>query len=194
MQDLKVGTAVATALQHHALVVERVPHDALNAGAVTSAALVRRDVVVQPIYAGEQVTARRLGQTGEAGIHSVLSGSERIIQVAGDPDQLLAGSVRDGDHVDILASVKAGTSGTPYTAYAARNVVVLDAPSDSSSDSTGSSTSSATATVELTDAQAAALFYVMKNGDWAFVLRPATHPGKTSNPAVGAGAILKGGS
>lgn len=191
-RNLSVGTSLAAALASHAIAVKRVTEGAIAQDAITSIGATAGKVVVQPIYAGEQVTVPRIGQTGAAGLRAVLSGSARIIQVSGEPDQLLAGTVHDGDHIDVVASVKRGSAETSYVGYAVRNVVVLSAPTDAASDGTDSATGTASATLELSDAQVAHLYFVMQNGSWSFVLRPTSHVAATAT-TVSAATALSGG-
>jgi Flp pilus assembly protein CpaB len=171
-RDLPVGTYASQALADGSIVLQRVPAVQASADALATAAPLHGEVVVQPIFEGEQVTARRFGPTGTAGAGSALSGSLRLIQVAGDPQQLLAGTLQDGDHVDVVGSVRVGSDQRPETAVALRNVLVVHAPAATA---TGSSTSSVSTVVQLTDAQAQKLFFLEKNGDWSFALRPARH-------------------
>lgn len=171
-RDLPVGTYASQALADGSIVLQRVPVAQASADALSSAAPLHGEVVVQPIFEGEQVTARRFGPTGTAGAGSALSGAERLIQVSGDPQQLLAGTLQDGDHVDVVGSVHVGTDQTAQTAIALRNVLVVHAPT---AGATSGATSPVSTVVELTDAQAQKLFFLEKNGDWSFALRPARH-------------------
>jgi Flp pilus assembly protein CpaB len=193
-RDLPVGTSVAEAFATGGLAVRPVAVDAVQPGALASRAATSGKVVVQQIYSGEQVTARRLGQTGQADLHADLTGAGRIVEVAGTPDQELAGTLHDGDHVDVLASVHVGANQTPTAVIAVRNLLVVSAPSSPSdtSVSTGGSGATETTVVQMTDAQAARLFFVMKNGDWSFVLRPAAKPASSKKTAVDAAALVKG--
>jgi Flp pilus assembly protein CpaB len=189
--DLPVGTAVSKALADGSIRVERIAPEALGSDSLASAATIRRDVVIQPVYAGDQVSVRRLGASGAAGIRSVLSGAMRVMQVPGDANQLLVGTLQDGDHVDVFASVTRGTQQRPAAGIVLRDVLVLRAPTETS-EIPGASSSYA-ATVAVTDAQASRLFYVLKNGNWTFVLRPANGASPSSVPPVGAdGVLLKG--
>jgi Flp pilus assembly protein CpaB len=191
-RDLPVGTAVAAALADGALVQKMIPLAAAASGGVENASLVRRDVVLQPVYRDEQLTTRRLGPTGAAGLRSELTGNRRILQVPGDANQLLAGTLRDGDHVDVVASIKAGSQQTPYSRIVLRDLVVLHAPDGVSQSSATGLTPTTAATLELTDRQVQELFFVMKNGDWSFILRPAARAASTIKGAVSAGTVLEG--
>ena len=63
-------------------------------------------VATQPIYAGEQVSTRRFATPAERGIRAEIKGTMRAFQLPGDENQLLADTLRAGDHVDLVASVK----------------------------------------------------------------------------------------
>lgn len=190
-RDIPVGTAVSKALADGSIRVRRIPPDARGADSLASAASIGGEVVIQPVYAGDQLSARRLGQSGAAGIRSVLAGAMRVMQVPGDANQLLAGTLQDGDHVDVFASVMRGKEQRPAAGIVLRDVLVLRAPAETAS-LPGSSAGYA-ATVAVTDAQASRLFYVLKNGNWTFVLRPASDAKPSSVPPVGSdGVLLKG--
>lgn len=186
-KDLAVGTSVSSAIGSRALQVRNVPVSAVAPDAVTALASAANQVVVQPVYAGEQLTARRLGESSAAGLRSVLAGNQRVIEIAGTPQQLLSGTLRDGDHVDVVASVKVGQQGAAAAGVVLRNIVVVNAPTTSSA-ATGIQTASAT--VALTDAQVQRLFYVLQNGDWSFVLRPAARVAATPRPPVTANSVF----
>ena len=54
-------------------------------------------VATHTIYAGEQVTTRRFGPLVQQGIQGQLTGTQRAVQIAGDPNQVLAGDMEPGD-------------------------------------------------------------------------------------------------
>jgi Flp pilus assembly protein CpaB len=156
-----------------------VPSDTVVPGAVTSLGQLSGRIALTPIYKGQQLTARALGMVRQQGVAGRLNGNFRAIQVSGDANQVLAGTVRDGDHVDVVASVKIGSQQRPYGRTILRNVVVLNAPPSPSS--TAGSQQTLPATLRLTDAQAQTLFFVVKNGDWSLVLRPLVHSSNSND-------------
>jgi Flp pilus assembly protein CpaB len=164
--------------------VRKLPAEAVQSDAVTSSAQLGGAVVLQPIFRGEQVTMRRLGAANEQGVRTALKGAFRAIAVPGDARQLLAGTLRDGDHVDLLVNVHQQAA---KTRIALRDLVVLQAPPATSTTSTD-----LTALIRLTDTQAQVLFWALKNGDWSFVLRPATKATTTATAPTGEAAVLKG--
>jgi Flp pilus assembly protein CpaB len=190
-RDLPVGTAVSKALADGSIRVKRIPPEARGSDSLGNAASIRGEVVIQPMYAGDQLSAHRLGRSGATGIRSVLAGAMRVMQVPGDVNQLLAGTLQDGDHVDVFASVARGNDQRPAAGIVLRNVLVLRAPMETPS--TPGISASYAATVAVTDAQASRLFYVLENGNWTFVLRPASDAKPSNVPPVGSdGVLLKG--
>jgi Flp pilus assembly protein CpaB len=172
-RDLPVGLSLDQAIADHAVAYRKVDVELIEPNAVLNPGAIRGQVVLQPIYKGEQVTLLRLGPTGQQGLRTQLSGTLRVMQVAGTPEQLLAGTARAGDHVDVVASLKQGTQATAYSKVAIHNLLVLAAPSAASAQSAAPATQ-VSATLQLTDAQAQQLFFVLKNADWSLLLRPAT--------------------
>ena len=63
-------------------------------------------MVAQALYAGDQVTVKRFSDLHAEGIRGELKGTMRAVQVPGDANQLLAGTLQAGDHVDLVANLK----------------------------------------------------------------------------------------
>ncbi len=130
----------------------------------------------QWIYAGEQISARRFSATGRSGIHAELKGNFRAFALSGTENQLLAGVLKTGDHVDIVANFKTGQGNV--TRMLLRDVRVLRAPQSAEIDSKLSSpTGSVSAVLEVTDTQAQKLFFVTagnEDHEWWFDLRAPT--------------------
>jgi hypothetical protein len=108
------------------------------------------------------------------------------LQVAGDPNQLLAGTVKDDDHVDLVAAVTVHTNGTDYvfTRVVLRDLKVLQAPSGEpvgSKITGGAAGQTTSALIAMTDNQAQKFQWILANADsstsgsWHLQLRPITH-------------------
>jgi pilus assembly protein CpaB len=182
--DIPAGTAGISL--GHAIAVKAVAPDAVTVGALRRPQALTRLVSTQPIYAGDVITLRRFatsrGNTSLAG----LRGNERAVDVSGEQTQLLAGTLQDGDHVDVVASVSIPNGSQHHESrIVLRNLRVLHAPSAS-----GSGTTSAAATLVLTDAQALRLFYVIKNADWSLLLRPTVRASDSNVPNDSAASVL----
>ena len=92
-------------------------------GAISNPAQLATLVATEPIYAGEQVTTRRFATPSERGILAQLTGLQRAISVPGDSDQLLAGTLKDGDHDRRRRLVRRTPEGqTHFTRIILRNV------------------------------------------------------------------------
>lgn len=153
------------------------------AGAISKPGQISGLVASQPILSGEQVTVRQFAPIAQQGVLANISGSLRAMQLPGDGNQLLSGTVQNGDHVDVLAnihySVHSATQniGLVATRVILRNLLVLRAPtSGGSTGLAGVQTSGTSITLAVTDAQAQKLLFVMKNGDWWLALRPVSSP------------------
>ncbi len=193
-RDIPRGTVASDLVRRHLVALRRVPSESLAAAAIQAPAQLRGLVSVEPIYHGEQLTLRRFETARAQGVLADLRGDLRAIRLAGTPDQLLAGDVRDGDRVDVVAFGKAGREEQPVARIVLRDLLVLRAPAASaSSGGLGSPGSApASATLRLTDRQAEALFFVEKSGDWSLVLRPVVHPTQSGGGGVSADAVLLG--
>jgi Flp pilus assembly protein CpaB len=130
----------------------------------------------QWIYAGEQLSARRFSITGRSGIHAELKGNYRAFGITGTEQQLLAGVIKAGDHVDIVANFKTGEGNV--TRMLLRDIRVLRAPQSAQIDSKLSSpTGNVSAVLEVTDTQAQKLFFVTagnEDHEWWLDLRAPT--------------------
>ena len=94
-----------------------------------SAAPLTSQVVTDPIYKGEQITLRQFAPAEQGGIFAKFSGKERAIAVLGEPQQLLAGTLSDGDRVDVVATARYKAGGARATTRVVlRNLLVLKAP------------------------------------------------------------------
>lgn len=176
-KDIPEGTSGSDVISGSYLRQEQVLRDSVVPGAISSDKQIERLVAAQPTYAGEQVSLTRFSDVAVQGIRGVLRGPLRAVQVSGDNDQTLAGTLRTGDHVDLVANVKlsdASGNSQSVARIVLRNLRVLRAPGDASSGVHLSSPTQGGAAVLLavTDTQVQKLFYVIKNDDWTFELRP----------------------
>jgi len=171
--DIAAGTSGSDIVKRHALRVESVQRRDVVPGAISNPDQVASLVLTDPVYAGEQVTLRPFTDAAAEGIRAQLKGTERAVQIAGDPNQLLAGTLRAGDHVDLVANLRLqnNTSATA-TRVVLRDLTVLTPPSDASFAKGATSGSSSSAILAVTDTQVQRLFFVLKNADWTLELRP----------------------
>ena len=197
-QDIPLGTLGSEVVSRNMLTTQEIPRKAIVNGAISGPADITNLIATQPIYIGEQVTARRFGPVSEAGVRTQLKGTYRAIQFKGEPNQILAGVLRPGDHVDVVANVKfpAEDSQKHYTKVVLRDVLVLrtGVPDAGASvvDPTGGG---GWVMLRLTDVQAQKAFFLYSNSDWWLALRPGIND-KNSSDAVSiddAVSILRAG-
>jgi Flp pilus assembly protein CpaB len=130
--------------------------------------------VTRAIFTNEQVTLDSFGTAAQRGTQGSLAGTDRAIDVTATPQQLLAGTVRDGDHVDVVASWGIGQNGdVKVSRTVLRDILVIKAPETGTKANitSGGTGNTAQAQLKLSDSQARQLFWLMENGEWALTLR-----------------------
>jgi Flp pilus assembly protein CpaB len=177
-RDIPAGTSGADVVDQKMLKEQTVPRKAVVAGAISSPDQLAQYVATQDVYEGEQVSSRRFAPPAEQGIRSQIKGTQRAYELAGDSNQLLAGTLKEGDHVDVVGNwaIKVnGGSGNDHhvTRVVLRNILVMRAPvgTGGSGTVTGGDKSE-NLQLRVTDVQAQKLFWIEKNGDWHLTLRP----------------------
>jgi Flp pilus assembly protein CpaB len=126
--NIPANTAGAEAAKM--LTTKEVTKSAVAPGAISKPDDLKSFVSSQPIYAGEQVTLNRFSTVAATGIHGQLKGTLRAYILPGDANQLLVGTLRTGDHVDLVANFKykQGSDTFLATRIVLRDVKVLRAP------------------------------------------------------------------
>jgi Flp pilus assembly protein CpaB len=174
-QDIPAGTAGASMASKGLFEKSEVVRRGVVPGAISNPAQLAGLVATEPIYAGEQVTTRRFATPAQQGIRSQLTGIKRAIAVPGDAHQLLAGTLKEGDHVDLVASwTYPESSQLHYTRIVLRDILVLRAPVTDAAAAklTSGGSSPYAATLAVTDVQVQKLYWAMQNAEWHLELRP----------------------
>jgi Flp pilus assembly protein CpaB len=173
-KDIPADTAGTEILAGNWLKEETVARRQVVPGAISNADQVRGLIATQPTYAGEQVTARRFGTPSERGVRAQIQGTQRAIQIAGDANQVLAGTLRAGDHVDILGAWVLPDNGE-IARVVIRDSLVLSAPTAPKGGAAGvGSPGVYAAQLRLSDAQSQKLEWILAHGkDWRFEVRPS---------------------
>jgi len=185
--DIPAGTSGAAIAGGHMLKRTTVPRTALVPGAISSPTQISHLVSTDTIMAGEQVSTRRFGNSTELGVRAQLKGTMRAVQLSADPNQVLAGTLRSGDHVDLVANMSVGNSnGIPqhFDRIFLRNLLVLRAPNagDAKAGSVAVN-NKVSVMLAVTDSQSTKLMFILRNSDantsadggWALELRPVTN-------------------
>jgi Flp pilus assembly protein CpaB len=189
-RDIPTGLTGAEIVQRHLLAPKDVARRTVVPGAISSPDQIGQLAVTQQVFAGEQVSLRRFATVAERGIQGALKGTMRAVQVPGDPNQLLAGTLAAGDHVDLVANLTTTNNGH-LTRIVLRNIPVLQA---------GGAPSANVRTVDagtsvllaVRDTQVQRLFFVLKNADWTFQLRPAVDDSDSPETPATTDSVVSG--
>ena len=170
--DIPAGTAGADVARKGMLVKTELVRRSVVPGAISNPDQVFDLVSTQPIFAGEQVTTRRFATPAERGIRAQLKGTMRAFQLAGDQHQLLAGTLNDGDHVDLVVSMKVNDQSLPVTRILLRDIEVLETSGGPNAQQKLAQSDTLYVLLAVTDTQIQKLVHGIRHGEWALLLRP----------------------
>jgi Flp pilus assembly protein CpaB len=196
-RDIPQGTTGADLIKsgwiHTAEAVQRT----VVPGAISNPDQVRNLITRQDIYTGEQVSLRRFAGHAEQGVRSQLRGTLRALSVPGTPDALLAGTLRDGDRVDVIANLRTGDCSTCFaTRNIARDVLVLHASSPSSVPTAKTGTPGSSVLLAVHDnREAQKIWFAVENSaGWSLALRPVANASDSPEDVEGITSLLKDGA
>jgi Flp pilus assembly protein CpaB len=176
-RDIPAGTPGERAVKQGMLAKTEIVRRSVVPGSISNPTQLDGLVAVEAVYAGEQITTRRFAAPSEQGIHAQLKGPQRAIAVAGDKQQLLAGTLRDGDRVDVVATFSAPESAQlHFTRVVLRDIEVLRAPGGAAAAEKVTNPGDGYAVMlKVTDTQVQKLHWVTSNAkEWHLELRPGT--------------------
>src|SRR5712691_8718125 len=204
-KDIPADTPGSELLSGKWLTTQSVPRRQVVPGAISSPQQLRNLIATEPVYAGEQVTTRRFGTPSERGVRAEIKGTQRVVGVSGDAFQLLAGTLRVGDHVDIVGGWELQNSGTGSSTTVSsgdprvsrvivRDSLVLAAPTAPGTGGLSTSTDFS-AQLRLTDAQSQRLEWMVAHGkDWRLEIRPAADAANSPRWHDDGSTLLKDGA
>src|SRR6266545_3125572 len=166
-RDIPLGTSGSDVAHRNMLRVEQVARRSVVPGAISQPDQVDKLVAVEPIYAGEQVSTRRFRGAEAQGIRAQLKGNQRAMKVAGSEQELLAGTLQEGDRVDVVGTWLVPETGSNHVSRVVlRDLLVLEAPDASRIESKiGSNPNAPFSTMlQVTDAQAQKLYWLVSAG------------------------------
>jgi Flp pilus assembly protein CpaB len=171
-RDIPQGTPGSELIRHGWITTAETPQRSVVPGAISSPDEVRNLITRQDVFTGEQVTLRRFANHAEQGIRVQLHGQLRAISIPGTPDALLAGTLRDGDHVDFIANLKTGDCQTCFAVrMIARDVLVLQAATTPTAQQVTNGGTSVMLAVS-DNKQAQKIWYAVENAaGWSLALR-----------------------
>jgi Flp pilus assembly protein CpaB len=179
-RDIPAGTTGAEVVGQHYLKTVSVPRRTVVPGAISNSSQLNNEVVTDQIYRGEQITALRFGTSQELGIRAQLRGNERAMQLSGDQNELLVGTLKDGDHVDVLATWQhPECSSCPHVSKViVRNLLVLKAADPTADTKLGAQQDAFSVQLRATDAQWQKVYWARSWFKMSLILRP---PSRATN-------------
>ena len=194
-KDIPAGISGTDIARKGMLVKSEVARRSVVPGSISAPAQLDSLVTTQPIYAGEQVSTRRFATPTEQGIGAQLKGTMRAFQLAGDQNQLLVGTLKAGDHVDVVASLKILADQEYHlTRIVLRDIEVLQAAGTAGPGQKIAETNAGPSVlVAVSDTQVQKLFHVIKHHAWSLELRPPIKATDSPETVVDVGSILRDG-
>jgi Flp pilus assembly protein CpaB len=194
-RDIAAGTPGDELIDGKYLRASSVERRNVIPGAISKPEEIASTYVTEPIYAGEQLSLRRFGQPGAEGLRGQLRGNQRAIEFDAKPSQVLAGTLKTGDRVDVVATWAVPEGSSHHVGKVVlRDILVLSVSEGKGLRNAGSSASdSVTVQLRVTDTQANKLFFLVKNGEWSLALRPPTRAGDSGESVKDAGTIASEG-
>lgn len=195
-RDIPAGTPGAEIAKKGWVSEQEVAQRSVTPGAISNPSQIADRVSAGAIYAGEQITTRRFTAEEQKGIRAQITGNMRALQLSGTQHQLLVGTLRDGDYVDVVGSWNVPEEQTSHVARVMlRELLVLEAARQEAvaEKIANGDQSSLSVILALTDAQAQKLFWITRNGEWTLQLRPPTEAADSPESAESARSLLRDG-
>ena len=161
------------------------------------------DVVREPLYAGEPITAKKIVRSGDTSYMAIrLPQGMRAMALPLSLESGAGGFIEPGDRVDVLSthqdSNKNSNSGGMVTETVLSNALVLAIDQKTDAPKTGAPVSGATITLEVPDVNASVVAKARTQGGLTIALRSyADIGGQTGGPSADDGhsvKIFKGGA
>jgi len=175
--DLAWGTQVVGSKLDKMFIVKPYLKESLPSGSFTNVASLEGRVFISPVTAGEPILESTLAPVDVAagGISSVVKPGFRALAVKGNKVIGLAGFIRPGHRVDVLATLEAeGRGNRDITKVVLENVLVLATGSEMVEDHQGNSMPVDVYTLEVTPEDGEKLALADAKGKLQFALRNPT--------------------
>jgi Flp pilus assembly protein CpaB len=180
-KDIPAGTQ-GSALSSY-VHVQQVARRNVVPGAISDVSQVNKYVAAQKTFAGEQVTTRRFTAPQNLGVRAQLTGNQRAISVSGNARQVLAGTLRAGDRVDLVINQSVPEKQNHhFDRVLLRDLLVLKAPEGGGPGGKLEGAQQDFAVMlRMTDTQSSKFWFAVNNTDgskdgWSLMLRPVNKP------------------
>jgi pilus assembly protein CpaB len=196
--------APGTAISADQVKIVAWPRELVPAKATTSINAVQGKVVILPIAKGEPVLLTKLAPEGAgSGLGSLLDETKRAFTIRVDDVSGVAGFIKPGDHVDVLAQLPTADAKEFFSKAILQNIVVLSAGHTSEETADTSDTSGknnkrpvlvTTVTLKLSLEQAEILNLASNQGKIRLVLRNRLNLASLTTQGVASSDLLGGSS
>lgn len=191
--DIPAGATGASLVAQKLITPQDVTRRNVVPGAISNPDQIAKLVTTQPVYEGEQVTLRRFGTALQRGIRGQLRGTMRAFQVPGDDNQLLVGTLKAGDHVDVVANIPDGQS-DHASRIVLRDIAVLRAADTGKNAQRATGSNAASVLLAVRDTQVQKLFFVLENAQWSLELRPPVDAADSPDVVETTNSVLNAGT
>ena len=194
--NYSIGTPGTRIIGH--MRAETIARAAMAPHAVTSPDQIRNLYLAEPVYSGEQLSLLRFAPPSQQGIRSQLTGTQRAVQVPGNTNQLLVGTLVPGDRVDVVVNLKNPANQNDVRSLVAlRNLRVLQTQDGKGGAKITKATDDTDAVIlALTDEQDQRLNYLLNNNTatvgWYLQLRPVKKPADSITPPATFPTVVAG--
>jgi pilus assembly protein CpaB len=193
--DIPAGTLASEAIGSGKLKIDKVvAQDEIPLAVHDSNEIDGTQVTAQPIYSGQQITTAMFAPSSQTTIQSRIVETDRAVEIKLNKQAILSGTLKPGDHVDLVGSftVHPSNGGADFdvSRIIVRDVEVLQAPeaTDGSTKLGSGSTDGDSVVLKLPDSVVPKIMFTLRSGDGAlwFALRPsASCSGNTGDKSHG---------
>lgn len=174
----KVDIPPKTKITAQMLSENKIPNEYLQPGSMSEMQLVVGAITRDHIIAGEQITERRLVIEGKnVGFSGIIPHDKRAVTIAVTEVTGVAGFVKAGDYVDVVATFDKNTAGDNVSQVIMQNLLVLSANRDTATTADAGKdkkdiVKNATVTLAVTPDEVAQLTLAEDKGKVRLALRP----------------------
>jgi Flp pilus assembly protein CpaB len=181
--DIPAGTLASEAIASGKLKVEKVvAQDEIPLAVHEPTELDGTHISGQPIFNGQQITAAMFAPSSQTSIVSRIDETNRAVEIKLGKQAILSGTLKAGDHVDLVGSFTVhpsnGGSDFDVSRIIVRDVEVLQAPQSAAAGTNlgqGAAADDDSVIIKVSDAVVPKIMFALRSGDGAlwFALRPS---------------------
>jgi Flp pilus assembly protein CpaB len=174
------GTPASVLGSQGAFELTQVAQEHIKTGAVADPALIQGRTAVRDLLPGQQLTIADFSATTSNAVQTRITGAERALSIALDPQHGMIGHVAAGDFVDVYVGIE--RNGEPAISLVQAKVQVLETPL-AGGGGVGRGTTS-NYILKVPSADAARFAYAAEYGQIWIVARPTAGAAKTRTANV----------